>query len=84
LPLAALTDAAVRAAHAEGELRRPVLAPGDALVFGGGVLHHTHVAPTMTRDRTSLELRVFPAGEPPSRLRGDRFLTLHRHRRFDA
>jgi hypothetical protein len=61
-----------------------VLAPGDALVFGGGVLHHTHVAPTMTRDRTSLELRFFPAGEPPSRLRGDRFLTLHRHRRFDA
>ena len=77
LPLAALTDAAVRAGHSEGELRRPALAPGDALVFGGGVLHHTHVAPGMTGDRTSLELRFFPAGEPPARLRGDRFLTLH-------
>jgi hypothetical protein len=39
--------------------------PGDALVFGGGVLHHTHVAATMTRDRTSLELRFFP---PEARL----------------
>ncbi len=31
----------------------------------------------MTHDRTSLELRFFPAAEPPPRLRGDRFLSLH-------
>jgi hypothetical protein len=31
----------------------------------------------MTHDRTSLELRFFSAGSPPSRLRGDRFLSLH-------
>ena len=80
LPLADLVDAAVRSRHAEATMRRPVLAPGDALVFGGGVLHHTHVAPTMTHDRTSLELRFFPA-EPPPRLRGDRFLNLPRSRR---
>jgi len=76
-PWSELAAAALRARHAVGELRRPILAPGDALIFGGGVLHHTHVAATMTRDRTSLELRYFPAGSPPPRLRGDRFLSLH-------
>ena len=77
LPLAALTDAEVGARHPERDRLRPVLRPGDALVFGGGVLHHTHVAEPMTHDRTSLELRFFPAGKPPERLRGDRLLTLH-------
>ena len=77
LPLAALADAEVRARHPERDRLRPVLEPGDALVFGGGVLHHTHVAATMTHDRTSLELRFFAAGKPPARLRGDRFLSLH-------
>ena len=77
LPLAALGDEAVRARHAEGEFLRPILDPGDALVFGGGVLHHTHVGATMSRDRTSLELRFFPAARIPPRLRGDRFLPLH-------
>jgi len=77
LPLAALADAEVGACHPQPDRMRPVLEAGDALVFGGGVLHHTHVAATMTRDRTSLELRFFPAGSPPPRLRGDRFLSLH-------
>jgi hypothetical protein len=84
-PCDALADAAVRSRHAGSELQRPILAAGDALVFGGGVLHHTHVAATMTRDRTSLELRFFPGAEaPPARLRVDRFLTLPRPRRSDA
>ena len=77
LPLAALADAEVGACHPQPDRLRPVLEAGDALVFGGGVLHHTHVAATMTRDRTSLELRFFPTGSPPPRLRGDRFLSLH-------
>ena len=76
LPLAELDDSAVRARHLESEFARPVLETGDALVFGGGVLHHTHVRPHMTRDRTSLELRFFPLGQVPDRLRGDRFLNL--------
>ena len=84
LPLAALNDARVRAWHPEGEWLRPVLDAGDALVFGGGVLHHTQVDDAMIHDRTSLELRFFPAGDPPLRLRGDRFLPLHRPRRPDA
>jgi len=77
LPLAALADAEVDARHPQRARLRPVLDAGDALVFGGGVLHHTHVAPTMTHDRTSLELRFFPAANPPARLRRDRFLPLH-------
>ena len=64
LPLAALADAAVRARHPESDRLRPVLEAGDALVFGGGALHHTHVAASMTHDRTSLELRFFPAAQP--------------------
>ena len=76
LPLAELAEVAIRARHGMHEFLRPTLAPGDALVFGGGVLHHTHVAATMTKDRTSLELRFFPAGSIPDRLRGDRFLPL--------
>ena len=76
LPLAALADAAVRSRHRKSEFVRPVLETGDALVFGGGVLHHTHVRPEMTSDRTSLELRFFAVGRVPDRLRGDRFLKL--------
>ena len=55
---------------------QPVLQAGDALVFDGGVLHHTHVRPRMNRDRTSLELRFFAAAQIPFRLRDDRFLLL--------
>ena len=76
LPLPDLADAEVRARHPEDDRLRPVLEAGDALVFGGGVLHHTHVADAMSHDRTSLELRFFSAADPPPRLRGDRFLTL--------
>ena len=76
LPLAALADEVVRTCHRQSELVHPVLETGDALVFGGGVLHHTHVRPQMTCDRTSLELRFFAVGRVPDRLRGDRFLNL--------
>jgi hypothetical protein len=76
LPLASLADKAVRARHDERDFERPVLQPGDALVFGGGVLHHTHVRPGMHLDRTSLELRFFASGKIPNRLRQDCFLNL--------
>ena len=76
LSLPALADAEVQGRHAESDRLRPVLEAGDALVFGGGVLHHTHVADAMIHDRTSLELRFFPSAKLPPRLRDDRFLTL--------
>ena len=76
LPLPALADAEVQARHPASDRLRPVLEAGDALVFGGSVLHHTHVADAMIHDRTSLELRFFPAANLPPRLHGDRFVTL--------
>jgi hypothetical protein len=71
-----LAPQALREVAGSAELERPVLNPGDCLAFGGGVLHHTHVAPTMRSDRTSLELRLFDANRLPARLRGDRFLSV--------
>lgn len=65
-------DSRIRARYASAAFRRPVLAAGDALLFSGGVVHRTHVRPEMTRDRTSLELRFFPADRPPRRLGSDR------------
>ena len=76
LPLSALADDAVRARHHEREFARPLLQAGDALVFDGGMLHHTHVRSDMPLDRTSLELRFFAAGSIPARLRHGRFLHL--------
>jgi hypothetical protein len=59
LGLAALDDAALRAAHAPAAFRRPVLAAGDALLFDGSVPHRTHVSAAMTGVRSSVELRFF-------------------------
>ena len=38
----------------------PELAFGDLLIFRGDVLHRTHLAPEMRRDRMSIEYRAFP------------------------
>jgi hypothetical protein len=62
LGLAELDDAALRQATPSAAFERPMLAAGDALVFGGAVVHRTHVGLAMTRVRTSLELRFLPAG----------------------
>jgi hypothetical protein len=59
LSLAALDDAALRAAHAPAAFVRPLLAAGDALLFDGSVPHRTHATPAMTRVRSSVELRFF-------------------------
>jgi hypothetical protein len=50
---------------------RPALSAGDALVFGGAVLHRTHVTQRMTRVRTSFELRFFARARQPIRLGAD-------------
>ena len=65
LGLDALDDRALRRAHPAECLVRPVLDAGDALVFGGAVPHRTHVAPSMQRSRTSVELRAFGDGVSP-------------------
>lgn len=66
-----LTDAAVRSRFPAAAFVHPRLAAGEALVFGGGLLHRTHVTPAMTRPRTSIELR-FCAPPPPPRLAAER------------
>lgn len=55
---------------------QPAITAGDALVFTGDVLHRTHVSEAMTRARTSIELRCFPADAIPDRLGSDEFLVL--------
>ena len=71
-----LIDESVRARFSPSEFWRPVLEAGDALLFTGDILHRTNVAPVMTQDRTSLELRFFSAEHIPERLKHHRFARL--------
>lgn len=71
-----LIDSCVRTRFADDLYWKPVLSPGDALLFSGAILHRTHVLAGMRQDRTSIELRCFPAGRLPSRLKGDRFISV--------
>ena len=68
---AELTHAHLSASFAAADFCRPQMAPGDALLLRGDVLHRSHLTPAMRCDRTSLELRVFPANLLPARLAGD-------------
>lgn len=65
---AALDDALLAADPAYAVRRHARCACGDALVFGGALLHRTFVLPTMRSRRISLELRFVQAGELPQRL----------------
>ena len=73
LPPSELTDSRVCARCPAELFWRPVMEPGDVLLFDGSTLHRTHVEPHMEADRTSIELRFFPAHSIPERLAGDRF-----------
>ena len=73
---AELTDTAVASAFAPQLRGRPVMQPGDALLFDGHLLHRTHLDATMMLPRSSLELRFFRAGSVPPRLAGQRFVAL--------
>jgi ectoine hydroxylase-related dioxygenase (phytanoyl-CoA dioxygenase family) len=65
---AELTDEALQARFPASAFQQPPLAAGDALVFDGALVHRTHVRPTMTRPRTSIELRFVAGGGVPPRL----------------
>ena len=71
LPVAELEDAAVQRRHGSAALAHAVLAPGEALLFDGALLHRTHLLPTMRSERLSLELRFFRADALPARVAGD-------------
>ena len=71
-----LADQALRETFAADAFEKPAMAEGDVLLFCGDVVHRTHVNSGMGSNRTSIELRFFPAGEIPSRLAQDRFVRL--------
>ncbi|HEX2541585.1 MAG TPA: phytanoyl-CoA dioxygenase family protein [Caldimonas sp.] len=77
LAVADLSEDRIAAMHSSAEFHRPVLAPGDALVFPGGLLHRTHVTPAMRRERTSIDLRFVAPARARRRLPGQRLLALH-------
>lgn len=70
---AQLTEDAVDQRWPATQRRRPSLEAGDVLVFDGEVLHRTAVNAAMTRSRTSIEIRCFPAGAIPDRVSTDEF-----------
>lgn len=76
LPPAELTPSRVDERHARDDFWRPLMQPGDLLLFSGDTLHRTHVAPAMTRHRTSLELRFVAADDSSPQLRGERVVAL--------
>ena len=75
-PVAGLADAQLRNRFPENAFFRPEMNAGDGVIFRGGTLHRTHLAPSMQRDRTSVELRFVAAGAIPARLAGDHFVEL--------
>lgn len=84
LPVAALGDRELRRRFAASTFFRPTLAPGDALLFMGDIVHRTHVTPGMRESRTSLELRFLATGAIPLRLRRHRFAALRARAPGDA
>ncbi|MFO1328952.1 MAG: hypothetical protein U1F56_16455 [Rubrivivax sp.] len=62
---AELVDAALLRRFGAAARRHAVLDAGDALVFGGALLHRSHVTAAMSRSRASVELRVALAALPP-------------------
>jgi ectoine hydroxylase-related dioxygenase (phytanoyl-CoA dioxygenase family) len=73
---AQLTQRAVERRWPSGRRVRAALDAGDALVFSGDALHRTHVSPSMTQTRTSVELRCFRADAIPARLADDEFVSV--------
>lgn len=63
-----LEDGALARRFGAAARRHAQLATGDALIFGGGQLHRTHVTPAMHRRRVSIELRFIAGGATPPRL----------------
>jgi ectoine hydroxylase-related dioxygenase (phytanoyl-CoA dioxygenase family) len=63
-----LRDESLRGCFDASAFMQPALGAGEALLFGGALVHRTYWQPTMTRPRTSIELRFIAAGPPPARL----------------
>ena len=75
-PPHALSDTALAQQFGLACRSRARMAAGDALVFGGALLHRSHHDVAMTRPRDSVELRFVPAGPVPPRLVHERLSNL--------
>jgi ectoine hydroxylase-related dioxygenase (phytanoyl-CoA dioxygenase family) len=53
-----LEENAVRTAFAEDRFFRPIVEPGDVLVFTGATIHRTYAVPGMRLSRLSVEVRL--------------------------
>jgi hypothetical protein len=73
LPIARLNEAAMPGGYSPEDCRRPVMQPGDVLLFAGDLLHRTYRSDVMKQDRTSIEFRFFNGSALPRRLAEDRF-----------
>lgn len=76
LDIGDLDNRVLREAISPSKFQKPEMQAGDVLILLGDALHRTHATSTMTSDRTSIELRLFPQNAIPERLSGDRFLPL--------
>lgn len=54
----------------------PSCSVGDVLLFGGNILHRTHVRPNMPHFRTSMGIRIF--SEIPERCKKDQYISIDR------
>jgi hypothetical protein len=61
-------DAAVLARYGD-QLWSPVVSAGDVMVFNHFILHRTHFTATMTKERQSVEIRVYPASRLPAHIK---------------
>ena len=75
-PAHALSDTVLAQRFGRAGRSHARLAAGDALVFGGALLHRSHHDTAMTRPRDSVELRFVPAGPVPARLVHERLSDL--------
>ena len=65
---AELRDEHLRSSFGAAAFSSPSLGAGELLLFGGALVHRTSWRASMTRQRTSIELRFIAAGPPPARL----------------
>ena len=65
---AELRDEHLRRSFSAAAFSSPSMGAGELLLFGGALVHRTSWRASMTRQRTSIELRFIAAGPPPARL----------------
>ena len=76
LSLDELKESAINAKFSPNSFVQPICNSGDVLLFGGNILHRTHVLPGMKNTRTSIGIRIFNG--IPERCANDQFVRMKR------